>query len=64
LEHCKNTGLSIPECSCRACLMRLIGRHAPELLAGVGPHPARPRLRVTPRASAASASAHGHRDAA
>jgi hypothetical protein len=29
---CSNTGLSVPECSCRACLQAQIERHMPSLL--------------------------------
>lgn len=28
---CSNTGLSVPECSCRACLQAQIERHMPSL---------------------------------
>jgi hypothetical protein len=27
--RCVHTGLSIPECSCRACLLALVHAHAP-----------------------------------
>ncbi|MGH2956558.1 MAG: hypothetical protein ACRDL6_06145 [Solirubrobacterales bacterium] len=30
---CSHTGLSVPECSCRACLQAQIERHMPSLLA-------------------------------
>jgi hypothetical protein len=62
LEYCKNTGVSIPECSCHACLMRLISRHAPALLAGAA-QSARP-LRFQARAPmfVAPASMQVHRD--
>jgi hypothetical protein len=33
---CSNTGISVPECSCRACLEAQIERHMPSLL-GAGP---------------------------
>jgi hypothetical protein len=33
---CSNTGISVPECSCRACLEAQIERHMPSLL-GTGP---------------------------
>ena len=29
---CSNTGISVPECSCRACLKAQIERHQPSLL--------------------------------
>jgi hypothetical protein len=29
---CSNTGISVPECSCRACLQAQIERHSPSLL--------------------------------
>jgi hypothetical protein len=29
---CSHTGLSVPECSCRACLQAQIERHMPSLL--------------------------------
>jgi hypothetical protein len=29
---CSNTGISVPECSCRACLTSQIERHMPSLL--------------------------------
>ena len=29
---CSNTGISVPECSCRACLQAQIERHMPSLL--------------------------------
>jgi hypothetical protein len=29
---CSNTGISVPECSCRACLEAQIERHMPSLL--------------------------------
>ena len=28
---CSNTGLSVPECSCRACIQAQIERHMPSL---------------------------------
>jgi len=33
---CSNTGISVPECSCRACLEAQLERHMPSLL-GAGP---------------------------
>jgi hypothetical protein len=30
---CSHTGLSVPECSCRACVQAQIERHMPSLLA-------------------------------
>jgi hypothetical protein len=29
---CSNTGISVPECSCRRCLQAQIERHQPSLL--------------------------------
>jgi hypothetical protein len=29
MTRCVHTGLSIPECSCRACLIALVETHAP-----------------------------------
>jgi hypothetical protein len=29
---CSNTGISVPECSCRSCLVAQIERHMPSLL--------------------------------
>jgi hypothetical protein len=29
---CSHTGISVPECSCRACLVAQIERHMPSLL--------------------------------
>jgi hypothetical protein len=29
---CSNTGISVPECSCRACLTAQVERHMPALL--------------------------------
>jgi hypothetical protein len=29
---CSTTGITVPECSCRACLTALIERHSPSLL--------------------------------
>ena len=29
---CSNTGIAVPECSCRACLQAQIERHMPSLL--------------------------------
>jgi hypothetical protein len=29
---CSNTGISVPECSCRACVKAQIERHQPSLL--------------------------------
>jgi hypothetical protein len=29
MTRCIHTGLSIPECSCRACLLELVRTHAP-----------------------------------
>ena len=30
MTHCKNTGTSKPECSCRACLQEQMLKHAPQ----------------------------------
>ena len=34
---CSNTGISVPECSCRACLEAQIERHMPSLLGPTQP---------------------------
>lgn len=34
MTNCTNTGIAVPECSCRACLQAQIERHMPSLLAG------------------------------
>ncbi len=39
---CSHTGLSVPECSCRACVQAQIERHMPSLLETA----AHPRLSV------------------
>ena len=36
---CSNTGISVPECSCRACLEAQIERHMPSLLTAATPEP-------------------------
>lgn len=33
MTKCPDTGVSVPECSCGACLQALIERHMPSLLA-------------------------------
>jgi hypothetical protein len=33
---CSNTGISVPECSCRVCLEAQIERHMPSLLGPTG----------------------------
>ncbi len=35
---CSNTGISVPECSCRVCLEAQIERHMPSLLGTAPPH--------------------------
>jgi hypothetical protein len=32
MNVCSNTGVSVPECSCRACLQAQIERHMPSVL--------------------------------
>jgi hypothetical protein len=32
MNVCTNTGVSVPECSCRACLQAQIERHRPSVL--------------------------------
>ena len=32
MNVCSNTGLSVPECSCQACIQAQIERHMPSLL--------------------------------
>jgi hypothetical protein len=34
--RCAHTGLTIPECSCRACLMALVETHAPRPATNAG----------------------------
>jgi phosphoribosyl 1,2-cyclic phosphodiesterase len=34
---CSTTGISVPECSCRACLQAQIERHMPSLLGATQP---------------------------
>jgi len=38
MNVCTNTGVSVPECSCRACLQAQIERHMPSVL-GTGRTP-------------------------
>jgi hypothetical protein len=33
---CSHTGITVPECSCQACLQAQIERHAPTLLGAEG----------------------------
>jgi hypothetical protein len=33
---CSHTGITVPECSCQACLQAQIERHAPALLGAEG----------------------------
>jgi hypothetical protein len=40
MTDCSHTGVSVPECSCRACAQAQIERHMPSLLAP--DHPASP----------------------
>jgi hypothetical protein len=37
---CSNTGISVPECSCRSCLQAQIERHMPSLLGAAHGDPA------------------------
>lgn len=58
VEKCNHTGVSIPECSCRACLTSLISRYAPDL---APPAPRRPPVGgVRPVRAPVSAAAHRH----
>jgi hypothetical protein len=41
-RRCAHTGLSIPECSCRACLIALVEAHAPRPAASPAQAPPRP----------------------
>jgi hypothetical protein len=36
MTRCAHTGLTIPECSCRACLMALVETHAPRPTTNAG----------------------------
>ena len=49
MTRCAHTGLTIPECSCRACLMTLVETHAPR--------PATDAATTTPGAMDADAGA-------
>jgi hypothetical protein len=33
MTTCPHTGISVPECSCRACVQALIERHMPQAVA-------------------------------
>ncbi len=37
MTRCVHTGLSIPECSCRACLLALVQAHAPRPATNAAP---------------------------
>jgi hypothetical protein len=37
MTRCVHTGLSIPECSCRACLLALVQAHAPPPMPATNP---------------------------
>ena len=55
-RRCDHTGLSIPECSCRACLIALVEAHAPRPAATPGqvaPRPSEDGAQQRPRAEAA-----------
>jgi hypothetical protein len=56
MTRCVNTGLSIPECSCRACLIALVETHAPR--------PATNAAARTPPTESADADAEGRPRAA
>ena len=42
MTRCIHTGVSIPECSCRACLLELVRTHAPGPAAHAPPEPSPP----------------------
>jgi len=42
MTRCIHTGVSIPECSCRACLLELVRTHAPGPAAHAPPPPSPP----------------------
>ena len=50
---CPETGLAVPECSCKRCLETMLREFSPDLLTGESPSPARSRAGAPPRASAA-----------
>jgi hypothetical protein len=56
MTRCAHTGLSIPECSCRACLIALVETHAPR--------PATDAKARTPRTESAGADAESGEQAA
>jgi len=35
MTTCPHTGITVPECSCRACLQALIERHMPQAVATI-----------------------------
>jgi hypothetical protein len=50
MTRCHHTGLSIPECSCRACLIELVRIHGPRPAAAPEPQPADPAPVAVPQA--------------
>ena len=42
MTNCPNTGIAVPECSCRSCLQALIERHMPSLLVRAEAKPSTP----------------------
>jgi hypothetical protein len=44
MSECRNTGLSVPECSCRPCLEAQLAEHQPALLTRPVPDATRPEL--------------------
>lgn len=42
LERCHHTDLTVPECSCIACLRAMVEKYAPEVRLGVRPSVAPP----------------------
>lgn len=53
MTNCPNTGITVPECSCTACLQALIERHMPSLLVpSAQPRPVdQPAGALTPRSA-------------
>jgi hypothetical protein len=39
MTRCIHTGITIPECSCQACLLELVRTHAPRPAANAAPTP-------------------------
>jgi hypothetical protein len=53
MTRCVHTGLSVPECSCRSCLLELVRTHAPRPAPALEP----PRAGDQPAVAAVPAQA-------